>query len=323
MLIVFGSNNMDLVMRVGRLPAPGETVIGGDYGLKPGGKGANQAVAGKRDAADVVLVAAVGDDLFGADLREKLGKEGLNEHLIASDKPTGCATVMVGDDAENQIVVSPGANAALKASDVPVRLYTTDNTVLMQMEVPLPENMQVALAAKAQNTTTILNAAPMPAEGLPRDLLKNLDYLVVNQVEAGQLAASLGLPKMDNPVTLAKRLSAETGASLIMTLGKDGALGIEKNRAEVFHVKPMAVDIIDTTGAGDTFTGVFAGSIDRGASMQQAMHRASIAAALACTGLGAQSAMPDAGVTNTYTASHPMPVPAEERAFAPRPARTP
>lgn len=323
MLVVFGSVNMDVVMQVGKLPAPGETVLGDDYSLKPGGKGANQAVAARRDAADVVMVGAVGADTFGQSLRQTLGAEGLADHLVASTKPTGCATVMVGHDAENQIVVAPGANATLKTSDVPPSLMQPGNTLLMQMEVPAAENLQLARAAKIGGMKTILNLAPAPEEGLNRAMLGHLDYLVVNQVEAGQLAGGLGLPKMDNPVTLAKRLSAETGTAIVMTLGKDGALGIEKNSQNVFHVKPMAVDIIDTTGAGDTFTGVFAGAIDRGATMPQALHRASIAAALACTGLGAQSAMPDAGTINQYSVSHPMPVLANERDFAPRRTRSP
>ena len=323
MLVVFGSNNMDVVMQVGRLPAPGETVLSHGYGLKPGGKGANQAVAAVRDESDVRLVAAIGDDAFGRELQDHLTRENLGAHLVASDQPTGCAAVMVGDDAENQIVVASGANAALSHIAVPDEWLGTGNTVLMQMEVPVAENAALAARARAGGAKTILNLAPAPEQPLPDGMIQNLDYLVVNQVEAGQLVAMLGLRQERNPVLLARQLSHETGTALVMTLGKDGALGVEANNSNVYHVAPKTVDVVDTTGAGDTFTGVFAAAIDNGATLPQAMQRAAIASALACTGLGAQTAMPRAAQTNEYSDSHPMPVLVDEQAFSPKRTRKP
>jgi ribokinase len=321
MLVVFGSINMDVVMRVGTLPAPGETVMGHDYALKPGGKGANQAVAAGRDSADVHFVGALNDDSFGIALMKELIAEGIEHHIAASSQTTGCAIVMVGDDAENQIVVAPGANADLRHHAVPQDWLTPDTTVLMQREVSPAENVALAQRAKQAGATTILNLAPAP--GTEIEDLKNFDYLVVNQGEAGQLAAALGLQKEVNPFEIIKKLSHKTQAAIIMTLGKDGALGVEKNGTDVHHVKAMAVDVVDTTGAGDTFTGVFAGAIDGGATMPQAMHRAPIASALACTALGAQSAMPRTDIINEYAGKHPMPVLTKSSVFSPARSRKP
>ena len=306
---------MDVVMRVGTLPAPGETVMGHDYALKPGGKGANQAVAAGRDSADVHFVGALNDDSFGIALMTEMMAEGMVHHIAASSQPTGCAIVMVGDDAENQIVVAPGANADLHHNSVPQDWLTPDTTVLMQREVSPAENVALAQRAKQVGATTILNLAPAPGPEI--EDLKYFDYLVVNQGEAGQLAAALGLQKEVNPVDIIKKLSHRTQAAIIMTLGKDGALGVEKNSTDVHHVKAMAVDVVDTTGAGDTFTGVFAGAIDGGATMPQAMHRASIASALACTALGAQSAMPRTNIINEYAGKHSMPVLTRSSVFSP------
>ncbi len=283
-LVVAGSVNLDLVVRTARFPAPGETLTGAGFATYGGGKGANQAVAAARLGARVAFVGAVGDDPFGAELRAGLAREGLELDGLAVDAalPSGVAVITVRRDGENQIVVAPGANAALDAAAVAARLPGAD-ALLLQLEVPLTAVIAAARAAREAGVRTVLNAAP--ARDLPGELLAGLDVLVVNRVEAAQLAGGDA-----EPAALAERLLARGVRAVVLTLGADGAMWRDADGLLVQRVEP--VEVVDTTGAGDAFCGALATRLAEGASAGEALRFACAAGALACAGAGAQPALP-------------------------------
>ncbi len=268
MILVFGSINIDVLVPVPDLPRPGETVLGGDYRLLPGGKGANQALAACRAGGAVTLAGAVGDDGFAEAALE----------LLKRARPTGCAAIMVGGSGENLIAVAPGANAEVVASAVPDAMLGPGSVVVCQMEVPVAETMVLIRRAAARGTRTILNLAPaMPIDA---DLLGDLDFLAANEAEAAALA--------DDPAHIARRLRQ----GLIVTRGAAGSTVLLADGGRL-DIPALAVMAVDTTGAGDTFVGVLAAGLDRGLALEAALRRASTAAGLACLAHGAQTAMPD------------------------------
>lgn len=278
MITVFGSVNIDLVIAVPRLPVPGETVIGESYELLPGGKGANQALAAARDGARVSFVGAVGRDRF-ADAALALLREGGVDltHLAHVDRPTGCATIAVASSGENLIAVAAGANLSARAADVPDRLLGPETTVLLQLEVPLPEVTRLVERAKARGSRIILNLAP--AAPLDAETLRRIDVLIANEGEAAALPHD------------AARTAAAFGLTVVVTRGARGASAYRADGSTI-DVAALAVDAVDTTGAGDTFAGVLAAALDRGLPLAPALRRASIAAGLACRARGAQPSMP-------------------------------
>jgi ribokinase len=280
-ILVFGSVNIDLVVPVPHLPAPGETVLGGERALLPGGKGANQALAACRAGAAVTLAGAVGADGFAALALDPLRRAGVDTSLVRETAaPTGCAAIMVSPSGENAIAVAPGANALARAADVPEDPLGSGTLLLVQMEVPVGETAALARRLRARGGRVVLNLAP----ALPIDLalLHEIDFLLANSGEA----ARLGEP----PQVLARGLRE----GLVVTLGADGAVAYLRDGEEI-AVKALPIEPIDTTGCGDTFAGVFAAGIDAGLPLAQALRRASAAAGLAALARGAQSAMPDAG----------------------------
>ncbi|SME89870.1 ribokinase [Tistlia consotensis] len=285
MIVVFGSLNLDLSVAVEHLPAPGETVRGPGYGVHPGGKGANQALAARRAGAAVALVARCGRDAFAGLALAELRGAGVGLSALAEDAaPTGCALIAVDRRGENQIVVASGANEALRAGDLPEALLGPDRLLLLQMEVPPAESRRAAERMREAGGRVLLNlapAAPLPAETLPL-----LDWLVVNEGEARTLAGHLGC--RDEPAALAARC----GCSLLVTLGADGALAVAGGRR--WRVGALAVEARDTTAAGDAFVGVFAAALDAGRPLPEALRRASVAGGLACTRPGAQPSLPTA-----------------------------
>jgi ribokinase len=283
---VVGSLNLDLVVRVARLPGPGETVTGSDVFRNPGGKGANQAVAAARLGRRVAMVGCVGDDPAG---RELLGSPAGAE--VDTDRvrvvvgvPSGTAFITVGDDGENQIVVSPGANARLTTADVAAARAALESAAvtMLQLEIPLEA---VAAAAATAAGQVVLNPAP-PRE-LPRDLLAEVDVLVPNRVELAQLAGASVPEAVEAAATLAGRLPAR---AVVVTLGADGALVVEDGRAT--HVPSVPVRPVDTTAAGDAFCGGLADALAGGASLQEAARRAVRVAAAARLRPGAQASLP-------------------------------
>ena len=280
MIVVFGSINVDLIVPVPRLPRAGETVLGGDYALLPGGKGANQALAACRAGAAVALVGAVGADSFAGVALDLLRRDKVDTRLVqVVERPTGCAAIMVSSEGENTIAVAPGANASVRSDQVPDDLLCARTTLVTQMEVPPGETaLLIRRMRAAHGGCSLLNLAP----ALPVDLalLEAIDLAVANE---GEVAAT-GF----DPRQLAQRLRQ----GLVVTRGAAGALAILRDGIRI-EVPALAIEPVDTTGAGDTFVGVLAAALDLGSTLETALRRASAAAGLACLARGAQTAMPD------------------------------
>lgn len=292
MILVFGSTNVDVVVPVPSLPQPGETVLGGDYALLPGGKGANQALAACRAGASVSLAGAVGDDeMFAATALAGLHAGGVDLALVRRVAgPTGCALIMVEAGGENLIAVASGANRAVAAAQVPEAALRPGATLLCQMEVPAAENRALIARARAAGLRVVLNLAPAaPEDPVP---LADIDILVANRGEAATLGA--------DPAALAARLRR----ALIVTEGAAGSTAFLAGGGQI-RTPALAIAPVDMTGAGDTFVGVLAAGLDQGLALAPALRRASAAAGLACLATGAQSAMPDAAAIEKAAAHLP------------------
>ena len=280
MLLVFGSINIDLLVPVPGLPRPGETVLGGDYRLLPGGKGANQALAARRAGASVMMAGAVGKDAFAGAALDLLRREGVDLALVRPvHRPTGLAAIMVGGSGENLIAVASGANADVRAEMVPDDMLTPQRIVLCQMEVPAAETAGLIRRAARRGARSILNLAP--AMRIEPSLFDNLDLLVTNEAEAAVLG--------DDPAAIARRLRQ----AFVVTRGAGGSTAFLRDGRRL-EIPVLAIDAVDTTGAGDTFVGVLAAGLDQDMALEPALRRASAAAGLACLAHGAQTAMPDA-----------------------------
>lgn len=289
MIVVFGSLNFDFVFTMDHLPAAGETALAQRFQGAPGGKGANQAVAAARDGADVHMVGCVGRDVFGETLISSLQNAGVMCLVGRADASTGCASVCVDGRGENAIAVAPGANLALRANAVPEHLLTPNSTVVLQMEVALDENWRLLHRAKAAGARTLLNVAP--AALVPGEALDLTDLLVVNRGELETLASTFGIAFADYRA-LARTIAERHSLTCIVTLGNRGAFAV--NAADTWAIDAFPVEAIDTVGAGDTFCGVLAASLDRETELGASLRRATVAAALACTKAGAQPSIPSA-----------------------------
>lgn len=293
MVIVFGSINVDLIMQVPHMPQAGETVITPTYEWLPGGKGANQAVACSRTGVKTAMVGQVGDDGFGTRMlttlkRNDVWTSGVVHH---ESEPTGMAFITIDPKGENQIVVASGANQMTAADQIPDDILGKDNVVLMQMEIDHAQNWDVIHRAKAKGAKTILNLAP--AGNIPRAVLNDLDYLIVNQIEGRQIAAKMRLKIEENAVKMATTLAQSADLTCVMTLGPKGCIAVKPDgQGWRIQALNMGDEAVDTTGAGDTFCGVFAASLFEKRSLQESLRRASVAASLACRGVGAQTTMP-------------------------------
>jgi ribokinase len=289
MITVFGSINMDLVLPVPSIPRPGETVLCPSYQTKPGGKGANQAVAAARAGASVAMVGAVGPDGYGTELRQNLASSSIDvDGVHTTDLPTGIAAIAVDADAENAICVASGANGSVDGAWVDTSRLGSGNMLVLQMEVPPDQNWALIDRAKAAGGATMLSLAP--AAPIPVATLHALDFFLVNQIEAAMVADSLGWDDTD-PLSVGQRLAQEANLTCVVTLGGDGALAAEPG-GTVWRQAVLPIEPLDTTGAGDTFAGVLAATLDGGQGLPVALHRAAVAAGLACTALGAQESMP-------------------------------
>ncbi|MGB6455960.1 MAG: ribokinase [Streptosporangiaceae bacterium] len=289
-VVVVGSINLDLVIRLPRLPAPGETVLGGVLTRQHGGKGANQAVAAATAGARVYLVGAVGA-ADGQDSIDALATSGVDVSWVRRcDEPTGIAVVQIADGTgENQIVVAPGANTTVSADDVEVALSALDlgpdDVVVLSRELPdAPLRLAADLAGR---TGSRLVVNPAPADPDCVELLAGA-VATPNEGELGVLTGEAGLPTAEAAVTL----SARTGGSVAVTLGARGALLAGAGHVEHFAAHP--VEVRDTTGAGDTLTGVLAASLAQGDELRTAVRRGVAAAGLAVTRDGARAGMPTA-----------------------------
>jgi len=289
-IIVVGSANTDMVVKAKTLPLPGETILGGEFFMNAGGKGANQAVAAARLGGGVLLVAKVGDDIFGKQTIEGLQKEKINTSFIFIDKnaPSGTALINVNEQGENCIVVAPGANANLLPADIAkVKGMEAAQILLMQLEIPMVTIEQVAKNAKQNHQKIIIN--PAPAQILSDELLNGLYLLTPNETEASILTG-INVVDQVSAGQAATIFLAKGVQNVIVTLGKQGAYF--QNNEEHFLVAAPMVQALDTTAAGDTFSGAIAVAITEDKSWKQAIEFAVKAASIAVTRLGAQASVP-------------------------------
>ncbi len=296
MIIVFGSINLDLVAKVRAIARPGETVLSRRADSFFGGKGANQAVAAARaGSVPVAMVSAVGNDPFGQACLTNLADNGVDVACIRlSDEPTGCAFITVDQAGENAITVASGANMAVRSADMTDELLAKASVLALQMEVPLPENLDAAARAKRAGVTVIWNFAPVPAGAARETIAESLaatDVLVVNEHEALSIAAIIGEPVDGDYLKAGRMIATSFDTTCIVTAGADGAYAIDPDGTQV-HASTRSITPVDTTGAGDTFVGVLASGLAESLPIAAAMHRACAAASLACLTAGAQAGMP-------------------------------
>jgi ribokinase len=290
MITVFGSINMDLVATTERLPKPGETVAGNGFSTAAGGKGANQALAARRAGSSVRMSGAVGQDGFAGPALELLDGAGTDLSTVKRvSEPTGTALILVGGDGENMIAVVPGANGTVTSADATaaVAALQPEDTLMLQLEIPVAAVEQALSEAKAKGVTTILNLAPLIPDA-PR-LGRLADIVIANETEFERLAGQEGMTAADREEAL-KRLHGETGQTLIVTLGGDGVIAIRDGH--ISRAKGLVIEPVDTVGAGDTFCGYFAASLDDGLEFEAALRRAAVAGSLACLKAGAQPSIP-------------------------------
>ncbi|GGQ01655.1 ribokinase [Streptomyces mutabilis] len=289
-LLVVGSANADLVIGVERRPGAGETVLGTDLAVHPGGKGANQAVAAARLGARTALLARVGDDDYGRLLLDSQRAAGVDTvGVLVGGAPTGVALITVDPSGDNSIVVSPGANGRLVPGDVraAASLFHASRVVSTQLEVPLETVVEV-VRSLAPDSRFVLN--PSPPRPLPQEVLAACDPLIVNEHEAKVILG--GSRVSDRPEDWARILLAKGPRSVVVTLGAEGAL--VASGAEVSRVPSVMVDAVDTTGAGDAFTAALAWRLGTGESLADAAAYAARVGAAAVTRAGAQASYPTA-----------------------------
>ncbi|MCX4998138.1 ribokinase [Streptomyces longwoodensis] len=295
-LLVVGSANADLVIGVERRPGAGETVLGSDLAVHPGGKGANQAVAAARLGARTALLARIGDDAYGRLLLESQRAAGVDTvGVLVGGAPTGVALITVDPSGDNSIVVSPGANARLAPRDVraATSLFHASRVVSAQLEIPL-ETVEEVVRTLPPDTRFVLN--PSPPRPLDTEVLAACDPLIVNEHEAKVLLGE-AYDVASGPEDWARLLLAKGPRSVVVTLGARGALVASSEG--VVRVGAVAVDAVDTTGAGDSFTAALAWRLGAGASLAEAAAYAARVGAVAVTRRGAQESFPTADEVET------------------------
>lgn len=290
-IIVIGSCNTDMVIKADRLPIPGETVIGGTFFMNPGGKGANQAVAAARMGGNVTFISKTGNDVFGKQSLELYNNEGINTDYIFSDEnsPSGIALITVDSHGENCIVVASGANGLLSPSDIEsaTKEIESADIILMQLEIPIETVEYAAELATRFNKKVILN--PAPARALSDKLIKSTYIITPNESEA-EILSGIKVSDWESAKKAAKVIHAKGANIVVITLGSKGSLIYENN--EFYHVEACKVDAVDTTAAGDTFSGTLCVGLSEGKSIIDAVKLATNACAVTVTRMGAQSAIP-------------------------------
>lgn len=303
-VIVFGSLNMDLVSRTPRLPMSGETIIGSDFYTTPGGKGANQAVAVAKLGILTKMIGRVGGDTFGQELLAALHLVGVDTDDVKIDRSThsGVAVITVADTGENQIIGVLGANDRLDSTDVDrlIQQLPDAKALLLQLEIPLATMRAAAIAAHEAGVPVLLDPAPAPKESI-RDVYQFVDYLLPNEIEAGQLV-DFAVNSPETAAKAASTLQAQGVKTVIIKLGAQGVFCAAPN--ETLFVPAFSVNAIDTVAAGDAFAGGFAAALVEGLPLQTALRWGSAAGALATTKIGAQSAMSDRATFEAFLQQH-------------------
>jgi ribokinase len=290
-IVVIGSSNTDMVIKLDRIPRPGETILGGEFLTAAGGKGANQAVSAARAGGKVTFIARVGRDVFGAQAIAGFRRDRVNVDYITQDaqSPSGVALIFVAKDGENSIAVAGGANTLLSPADVrrASKTITEADTLLMQLETPLETVQEAAKLAAQAGVHVILN--PAPARRLPAALLGFVSILTPNEGEA-EMLSGVRVRDQASAARAAERLLARGVQTVIITLASRGALVATKGLKQL--VPGIRVKAVDCTAAGDVFNGALAVAISEGRSMLEAVRFANAAAAISVTRFGAQPSAP-------------------------------
>ena len=285
-IVVIGSSNTDMTIKGDRLPKPGETVLGGEFRMGPGGKGANQAVAARRLGADVSFICKVGRDIFGDNAISGYQKEGIDcSRILRSDKASGTALILVDGNAENCIAVAPGANADLTPEDVDsvADVIRSADYLILQLEIPVESVLRAAKIAHEAGVYVILN--PAPACHLPEELFGYISLITPNQTESALLSGV-----EDNVDAAVERLMQLGVKDVVVTLGSKGSLVISEGAKTL--VPSLKVKAVDTTAAGDTFCGALCVALSEGCSLVDAAGFATKASALTVQKMGAQDSIP-------------------------------
>ena len=302
-VVVVGSSNTDMIIRVPWIPKPGETILGGEFCTAPGGKGANQAVAAARAGGDVAFIARVGNDMFGSEALKGFVADEIDiEHIIKdTTAPSGVASIFVDRNGQNSIAVAGGANANLSPADIEAaeKTIATADILVMQLETPIETVTAAAMMAHADGVKVILN--PAPAQPLTDELLKMVSILTPNETEA-ELLTGIGVEDEDDARKAAEALRRRGVATVLVTLGENGV--IIATADGVKRVDAFKVDPVDTTAAGDVFNGALAVAIAEGSPLDKAVVFANAAAAMSVTKLGAQPSAPTRNEIEEFMKNH-------------------
>lgn len=292
---------MDLVVRLPKIPKPGETLLGGVFNTYPGGKGANQAVAASRLGGHVSMIGCVGDDSFGRELVENLTKEGVDtSHVfVQPNVSSGVALIQVDDQAQNSIAVASGANFRLSSEYVEKAIQAIEkiDVVVLQLETTLETIYTAARVANQRGAKVILN--PAPAQVLENDLLQLVDYLIPNEYEIATMTG-FQIQNITDTDQAAQQLLSKGVKNLIVTLGNKGSVIFEVNTNNSVDIPAWKVQAVDTTAAGDCFIGAFAVGLSKEKSVKDAAAFASAAAAISVTRVGAQPSLPTCDEVNQF-----------------------
>ncbi len=292
-IVVIGSSNTDMVVRTDRMPKPGETLLGGDFLMTLGGKGANQAVAAARLGGNVTFICKVGDDIFGRNALDMYRKEGLNIDFacVSETKPSGVALINVDGNGENSIVVASGANAELSRNDIDAaaEAIRKASVVIMQLECPIDTVCYAAKLASDSGVPVILNPAPAPTEALPDELLRNIDLCIPNETEA-ELISGVSVADDESAIKAIECMKSKGIKDVILTMGSRGAMICEDGEYQL--VPAFKVKAVDTTAAGDTFCGALGVALSEGKPLRDATLFANKASSISVQRMGAISSLP-------------------------------
>lgn len=288
-ILVIGSSNTDMTVRSATLPKPGETVLGGDFRMGPGGKGANQAVAARLLGGEVTFVCKLGRDMFGEGASKHYESCGLDtSKILWSDKPSGVALITVDSKAENSIVVASGANADMTISDIDsvADIIKSSGILLLQLEIPMDAVVHAAEIAYNAGVQVVLN--PAPAAALPAELLKCVSILIPNETEASAISG-IDINNFETAAAAAERLKGMGVREVIITMGSRGSVVCD---GDCTFVPAVKVNAVDTTAAGDTFCGGVCVALSEGKALSEAVKFATAASSIAVQRPGAQDSVP-------------------------------
>lgn len=290
MIIVFGSNVLDLFFQQADLPPKDKALFIRNHVEAPGGKGANQAIAAARAGSEVRFYGALGDGGHGRQMYKNLAQNNIDISGIRFfDMPSGLATIFVDEsDGTHRIIVSQGANLMAKQDFVPDKVINEETVLLVQGELAIEETEELIKRVKNKGGKTVMNFAPA-IQPLSEDLLQNLDVIILNEYEAEAIGTQHSMDISDKK-KLAQELNKRFELTTIITLGPNGAITAAKDK--LFETPALKIKAIDTVGAGDAFTGYICAALDRRETIENAVHEASIAGSITCTKIGAQTALP-------------------------------